>query len=187
MTPAKFQLEIALRCDFADIFEVKSSSIVRRGPDHHGVVRAAPASAHDLSQRRLQPRRDDYLGALAHKGGVRQRTVELGGKLRTGRGLALLFTLHAGRRRLAFCFTQRFSERFAQKRSRSLVQFMVSPYEGFQDGFSRVELIMRSGRSKGGDRGQARAGRTCARRWLSAGPSRSAEMIGFVLSGPRHR
>ena len=26
-----FQLEIALRCDFADIFEVKSSSIVRRG------------------------------------------------------------------------------------------------------------------------------------------------------------
>ncbi len=27
----KFQLEIALRCDFADIFEVKSSNIVRRG------------------------------------------------------------------------------------------------------------------------------------------------------------
>ncbi len=27
----KFQLEIALRCDFADIFEVKSGSIVRRG------------------------------------------------------------------------------------------------------------------------------------------------------------
>ena len=26
-----FQLEIALRCDFADIFEVKSASIVRRG------------------------------------------------------------------------------------------------------------------------------------------------------------
>jgi len=29
--PVKFQLEIALRCDFADIFEVKSDSIVRRG------------------------------------------------------------------------------------------------------------------------------------------------------------
>jgi glycogen debranching enzyme len=29
--PVKFQLEIALRCDFADIFEVKSGSIVRRG------------------------------------------------------------------------------------------------------------------------------------------------------------
>jgi N-terminal domain of (some) glycogen debranching enzymes len=27
----KFQLEIGLRCDFADIFEVKSGSIVRRG------------------------------------------------------------------------------------------------------------------------------------------------------------
>jgi hypothetical protein len=29
--PVKFQLEIALRCDFADIFEGKSGSIVRRG------------------------------------------------------------------------------------------------------------------------------------------------------------
>jgi glycogen debranching enzyme len=31
MKPAIFQLEIALRCDFADIFEVKSGQIVRRG------------------------------------------------------------------------------------------------------------------------------------------------------------
>src|SRR6266481_7610108 len=31
MTPVRFQLEIALRCDFADIFEVKSGRIVRRG------------------------------------------------------------------------------------------------------------------------------------------------------------
>jgi glycogen debranching enzyme len=29
--PVQFQLEVAVRCDFADIFEVKSSSIVRRG------------------------------------------------------------------------------------------------------------------------------------------------------------
>src|SRR5437667_7149903 len=29
--PVNFQLEIALRCDFADVFEVKSGSIVRRG------------------------------------------------------------------------------------------------------------------------------------------------------------
>src|SRR5215470_11699813 len=29
--PVRFQLEIALRCDFADIFEVKSGRIVRRG------------------------------------------------------------------------------------------------------------------------------------------------------------
>jgi glycogen debranching enzyme len=31
MKPVCFQLEIALRCDFADIFEVKSARIVRRG------------------------------------------------------------------------------------------------------------------------------------------------------------
>jgi glycogen debranching enzyme len=31
MRTVRFQLEIALRCDFADIFEVKSGSIVRRG------------------------------------------------------------------------------------------------------------------------------------------------------------
>jgi glycogen debranching enzyme len=31
MKPVRFQLEIALRSDFADIFEVKSNSIVRRG------------------------------------------------------------------------------------------------------------------------------------------------------------
>jgi glycogen debranching enzyme len=31
MKPVKFQLEIALRCDFADIFEVRAGHIVRRG------------------------------------------------------------------------------------------------------------------------------------------------------------
>jgi glycogen debranching enzyme len=31
MKPIRFQLEIAVRCDFADLFEVKSSRIVRRG------------------------------------------------------------------------------------------------------------------------------------------------------------
>ena len=31
MKPTKFQLEIAIRCDFADLFEVKSGNIVRRG------------------------------------------------------------------------------------------------------------------------------------------------------------
>ena len=31
MNPMKFQLEIAIRSDFADIFEVKSNRIVRRG------------------------------------------------------------------------------------------------------------------------------------------------------------
>jgi glycogen debranching enzyme len=31
MKPVRFQLEIAFRCDFADVFEVKSGGIVRRG------------------------------------------------------------------------------------------------------------------------------------------------------------
>src|SRR5262249_45289692 len=31
MKPVRFQLEVAFRCDFADIFEVKSGRIVRRG------------------------------------------------------------------------------------------------------------------------------------------------------------
>src|ERR1700726_2373124 len=31
MKPVRFQLEIAFRCDFADVFEVKSGHIVRRG------------------------------------------------------------------------------------------------------------------------------------------------------------
>src|SRR6266571_8982952 len=31
MRPVRFQLEIAFRCDFADVFEVKSGNIVRRG------------------------------------------------------------------------------------------------------------------------------------------------------------
>jgi glycogen debranching enzyme len=31
MKPVRFQLEVAFRCDFADIFEVKSGKIVRRG------------------------------------------------------------------------------------------------------------------------------------------------------------
>jgi hypothetical protein len=31
MKPVRFQLEIAIRCDFADLFELKSGNIVRRG------------------------------------------------------------------------------------------------------------------------------------------------------------
>ena len=31
MKPVTFRLEIALRCDFADVFEVKANRIVRRG------------------------------------------------------------------------------------------------------------------------------------------------------------
>ena len=31
MKPVRFNLEIAIRCDFADLFEVKAGNIVRRG------------------------------------------------------------------------------------------------------------------------------------------------------------
>ena len=41
MRPVRFQLEIAFRCDFADIFEVKSGHIVRRGQITTRVVRGA--------------------------------------------------------------------------------------------------------------------------------------------------
>ena len=67
MKPVIFQLEIALRCDFADIFEVKSGRIVRRGRITTEWSAAAPASAHDLPQRRLQPRSDDFSGAIARQ------------------------------------------------------------------------------------------------------------------------
>jgi len=61
MNPAIFQLEIALRCDFADVFEVKSGHIRAPWPDCDGVVRIAPASAQHLLQRRLHPRADHFL------------------------------------------------------------------------------------------------------------------------------
>jgi hypothetical protein len=50
--PVRFNLEIAIRADFADIFEVKSDRIVRRGRIH-GVVGQATGAAHHLSQQRL--------------------------------------------------------------------------------------------------------------------------------------
>ena len=41
MKPVRFQLEIAFRCDFADIFEVKSGHIVRRGQITTRMVRGS--------------------------------------------------------------------------------------------------------------------------------------------------
>ena len=40
MKPVRFQLEIAFRCDFADIFEVKSGQHRAPRPDHHRMVGA---------------------------------------------------------------------------------------------------------------------------------------------------
>jgi glycogen debranching enzyme-like protein len=59
MRRATFQLEIALRCDFADIFEVKSNSIVRRGriatlPDLDALpIFNVPIAADRLSGQRI--------------------------------------------------------------------------------------------------------------------------------------
>jgi hypothetical protein len=54
MRPVKFQLEIAIRCDFADLFEVKSGNIVRRGRI------TTEWSRHSLSQPRLQQVRYNF-------------------------------------------------------------------------------------------------------------------------------
>jgi len=57
MRRATFQLEIALRCDFADIFEVKSNSIVRRG-------RIATAWSQTKQQLRTSYRNGDFVRAV---------------------------------------------------------------------------------------------------------------------------
>ena len=57
MRRAIFQLEIALRCDFADIFEVKANSIVRRG-------RIATAWSQTKQQLRTSYRNGDFVRAV---------------------------------------------------------------------------------------------------------------------------
>jgi glycogen debranching enzyme len=57
MRRAIFQLEIALRCDFADIFEVKSNSIVRRG-------RIATSWSQTKQQLRTSYRNGDFVRAV---------------------------------------------------------------------------------------------------------------------------
>jgi glycogen debranching enzyme len=57
MRRAIFQLEIALRCDFADIFEVKSNSIVRRG-------RIATSWSQTEQQLRTSYRNGDFVRAV---------------------------------------------------------------------------------------------------------------------------
>ena len=93
MKPVRFQLEIALRCDFADIFEVKSGRIVRRG-------RIDDASGPSAHQRlRTTYRNGDFTRAvtispvqtLVGKGGIRQRPAQLrgGARTRASRGIAV--------------------------------------------------------------------------------------------------
>jgi glycogen debranching enzyme len=100
MRRATFQLEIALRCDFADIFEVKSNSIVRRG-------RIATGWSQAKQQLRTSYRNGDFVRAVtvaaAH---VRPKAVYSNGRLSfeidLGPGEAwhccLLYTLEDGDR-----------------------------------------------------------------------------------------
>jgi hypothetical protein len=60
MKPVKFQLEIAIRCDFADLFEVKSGNIVRRGRITTEWSQARQQLCTNLSQRRLQQIRCNF-------------------------------------------------------------------------------------------------------------------------------
>ena len=48
--PVRFNLEIAIRSDFADVFEVKSGTHRPPRPHHHRVVGRAPEAAHHLPQ-----------------------------------------------------------------------------------------------------------------------------------------
>jgi glycogen debranching enzyme len=57
MKRVRFQLEIALRCDFADIFEVKSGGIVRRG-------RITTNWSHTKQQLRTTYRNGDFVRAV---------------------------------------------------------------------------------------------------------------------------
>jgi len=100
MRRATFQLEIALRCDFADIFEVKSNSIVRRG-------RIATAWSQTKQQLRTSYRNGDFIRAVtvapAHG---RPKAVYSNGRLSFEIGLdpgeawhcCLLYTLEDGDR-----------------------------------------------------------------------------------------
>jgi len=84
MKPVTFQLEIALRCDFADIFDGENGPNRAPWPDHHGVVRIAPAFAHHLSERRFHSRGDDFPRAIVSRSGIRQRTAQLRGSTQAG-------------------------------------------------------------------------------------------------------
>ncbi len=70
--PVRFQLEIALRSDFADIFEVKSGSIVRRGrittewSDSRQELRTTYRNADFMRSLTLEPRRDEPKAVYAN-------------------------------------------------------------------------------------------------------------------------
>ena len=102
MNPVKFQLEIALRCDFADIFEVKAGHIVRRG-------RITTEWSEPRRQLRTVYRNGDFSRAVTLRAGVNNRGVYANGRLSFEVGLkpgeawhtCLLYTLEDGDKHFA--------------------------------------------------------------------------------------
>ena len=93
---ARFSLEVSLRCDFADTFEVKSHKIVRRGQISTLWDAEKQVAVEHLSQRGLRSRRDGDGASRARS--LRQRAPRLRGRSRTRGILALLPYLRPHRR-----------------------------------------------------------------------------------------
>ena len=89
MKAIRFNLEIAIRSDFADLFEVKSHKFVRRG--------RVETEWH--KQQLVQQRRLSSISCVPHVGvrrnpALRQRARDVRGGARTGRYVALVLLLH---------------------------------------------------------------------------------------------
>jgi len=157
MKPVRFQLEIALRCDFADIFEVKSGAIVRRG---------RIATQWSQAQQRLRTiyRNGDFVRAVTvtpWRG--RAEAVYANGRLSFEIGLnpgeswhcCLLYTLEDGERSFApldDCVDRHEKSRHAETLAdwlRSVLQIRSSNEEfyrlyrqGLEDGRLRVDPLL---------------------------------------------
>jgi glycogen debranching enzyme len=100
MKPVRFQLEIAFRCDFADIFEVKSGHIVRRGQVTTQWPRRGNGSALPI-RTRFSPRQTASVpGARAKLSLLTDASASRSRLAR--RGLACLLALYAGGWRATF-------------------------------------------------------------------------------------
>ena len=75
--PARFNLEIAMRSDFADLFEVKSQRVIRRGQRDNRLVGARGEAENGLCQSRLQTRTDCARSPVQDQAGLCQRPHKL--------------------------------------------------------------------------------------------------------------
>jgi glycogen debranching enzyme len=140
MKGVRFQLEIALRCDFADIFEVKSGSIVRRG-------RITTKWSQTRQQLRTIYRNGDFVRAVTVAPGQHQaKAVYANGRLSFEIGLdpgeawhcCLLYTLTDGERDFApsnDCADQHQKSRHAETLSdwlRSVLKIRTSNEEFYR-------------------------------------------------------